>query len=230
MIKSYFYFLRIFSKAFVEFKDINISYKLINYGWPFLVWGVFSWLQTTSDRYIIAKSLSLSQAAHFSLLLTIASFLVATPLSITYQFISPVIFKKYADVDYSGAYELQRRYRIFNVVLMFLVLIITFIWGDFLVSILNGNFSADAHIFLPIMCMSIGIFQLSQFNTLKGQLLGKPSIYLFSKLIAGIIFPVVSFFAIKFYGFSGLLLGGLISNIIYFILIYLSNLVVSKYV
>lgn len=205
----------------------SIEKQIIVFCLPFVLWGITGWIQISSDKFIISSYLNIGNVGIYSLILTISSYLISTPINIISQFIQPVIYDRI--LGSQDAENIKQGYKFLNYALLLIILLIsslcvfTIFFGDSLILLLsNSNYLYHINL-LPLVCLGVGIFQLAQFYTTFGFIKNKPNIYLPSKLISGVIAVALNIYLINRYQLLGIAIASLLVSTIYFLLVIYAN-------
>jgi len=233
----FFYFKYLYLNKIIPNDDLvkdsgNFSLKstlnsLYIYCIPFVAWGITGWLQSNSEKWVILNYLNTKEVGIFSLLTVIANYLIATPIGILNQFIQPILFNKISNK--SITYSLTQTI-LFNKYLILLIsiitssaFIITFLFEKQIIKIIaNESFITEKRV-LPFICLSIGIFNLAQILANIGIVVKKPKIYIWPKIILGILSLILNIIFIIYFGLIGIVYGLMISNSLYLYFMYKVN-------
>jgi O-antigen/teichoic acid export membrane protein len=74
-----------------------MSRKMTLYAWPIAAWGVFSWVQTVSDRWVLQAFTTTSTVGVYTVLNQVGLYPMTLLSTITLQFISPLLFERAGD-------------------------------------------------------------------------------------------------------------------------------------
>jgi O-antigen/teichoic acid export membrane protein len=215
------------SKA-VDVKERREIIKVIvTFSIPFAIWGVTGWMQSNSERWVIAKYLSTADVGIFSIMAILANYLVAMPSSMISQFMQPIIYENISAGD-----DLPRQVK-GKKVLKYLVItiiavavfstIFSAIFGRYIILLVsNKEFVAYWYI-LPILCVGIGIFNIAQALINVGVVSNVPKIYLFPKIITGIFALLSNLYFISRLGIIGIAISICITSTFYLLLIIFIN-------
>ncbi|MBC7888538.1 MAG: oligosaccharide flippase family protein [Ferruginibacter sp.] len=205
----------------------KLKNQMVTFCLPFLVWGITGWVQISSDKFIISNYLNISNVGLYSLIFTITSYLISTPVNIITQFIQPVVYEKI--LNSSKNEEIKLGYKLMNYALVLILVLIcflfifTFFWGNSLILLLSNNTYLYHINLLPILCLGVGIFQLAQFYIMFGFINNTPNIYLPAKIISGIFAVIFNIYFINKYQLLGITLSLLLVSLVYFSLVIYAN-------
>ena len=202
-----FFYKSLFSKLmFLEGRE-KCSGEVISYSMPFASWGVFTWIQQGSDRWIIERSLSMGEAGLYTVLLQIGFYPITFVTNVVVQFLTPIFYAR------AGATPNDKSARHVNSLSLNLLYTTIFITVVSFVAVLifkaqlinffvSENYSELAPM-LPWMVLAGGIFASSQIIALNlmSQMKTREMIpYKIGAAISGVVF---NFVGINYYGIAG---------------------------
>jgi O-antigen/teichoic acid export membrane protein len=76
---------------------VAVASRMIQYAWPIAAWGVFSWTQAVSDRWILQAFTSTGVVGVYSVLYQLGFYPMSLFSAVTLQFVSPVLFARAGD-------------------------------------------------------------------------------------------------------------------------------------
>jgi O-antigen/teichoic acid export membrane protein len=74
-----------------------LARRMTQYAWPIAAWGVFSWAQAVSDRWILQAFTSTAVVGVYSVLNQLGFYPMSLFSAVTVQFVSPVLFERAGD-------------------------------------------------------------------------------------------------------------------------------------
>lgn len=199
------------------------------YGWPFAVWGVFTWMQAVSDRWALQIFTNTSDVGYYAVLYQLGYYPVSLLSGLIMQFVIPLLFQKAGD----GLDEDRMRYiyvAVRKLVAGTLVLtgvgtLTAWFIHDHIFALLTGPEYRPISWLLPWMVLAGGLFASGQMATLA-QLSEKSTKVLISPKIGTAVTGVVfSLLGVYIFGLSGAVAAMVITMAIYLIwIIYASHL------
>lgn len=66
----------------------------IKFSWPMIIWGLFSWLQNMSNRWLLSHFADLSVVAEYGVLVAIGSFPVTALLGLVVTYAVPILYER----------------------------------------------------------------------------------------------------------------------------------------
>lgn len=225
-----FFYKSLFSKLmFLEGRE-KCSREVISYSMPFASWGIFTWVQQGSDRWIIERSLSMGEAGLYSVLLQIGFYPITFVTNVVVQFLTPIFYARAGatpndkSARHVNGLSLNLLYAtLFMTVVSFVVaLIFKTQLTNFFVS---ENYS-ELSPMLPWMLLAGGVFASSQIIALNlmSQMKTREMIpYKIGTAILGIVF---NFIGINYFGIAGAVGANVGFSLISFV--WVSTLVLKK--
>lgn len=205
----------------------EVAMIISTFSLPFAIWGLTGWLQSNSERWIIAQYLSTADVGIFSLMAVLANYLVAIPSGIISQFAQPIIYEKSSLKN--NINEKEEGFKAFNYYLITIIGLVIFstifstIFGRQLILLVsNEEFILYWHI-LPVLCIGLGLFTIGQSLTTLGIIQNVPKIYLFPKVATGIIAVLSNIIFINYLGIMGIALSICFTSFFYLLVIIYIN-------
>ncbi len=199
--------------------------KILIFSSPFLLWGIASWLQMYSEKWIILQYLGGVVLGKYSFIYTIANIFIVIPYGVISQFIIPSIYEKSNDLKNEANLKQISFFLLLFVgvlgIITLIALFITSLFGRQLILFLGNPLFEDAWTMLPILCLGLGLFYVGQALSTLGMSLNVPRIYLKPKIITGVIAVVGNYFVVRLYGIEGIVYG-----LVFIGLFYLSSIII----
>jgi O-antigen/teichoic acid export membrane protein len=86
---------------------------LVDYGWPFVTWGLFSWAQLASDRWALQAFVSTQAVGLYAVLFQVGYYPMTLLSGLLSQLMAPVLFARAGDgrdpARFGSAHRLNRR-------------------------------------------------------------------------------------------------------------------------
>lgn len=201
--------------------------ELLLYIAPFILWGVSAWFQQNSEKWIMAKYLSIIDVGLYGILIMVVNMLIATPNALLSDFMSPIIFEKFSNLSDKKSMQSGNQFiRITNLTIICIVgfaVIATFLCGNILINLFSNSSYTALSGFLPLFAVGTGIFYIAQSMNYKGLVFNKPNVYLLPKIILSIISVSLNIILILSIGIVGVAYASIISSTVYLIHIYFIN-------
>jgi O-antigen/teichoic acid export membrane protein len=207
----------------ISWREYIIYKKVFMFSIPLVIWGLAGWLESSSDRWVIAHFSNLDTVGIYSLMITLSSYLIATPLGVVGQYFQPIIFEQ-INTKGNGLEEKKVLNHFFYSCIFLVVFGVLFslLFGKILLSFIAVNFTAFWY-FLPFFSLSIGLFQLAQSYTIFGMIHEKPRVYLIPKIILGVVSLLLNIIGVYYLQIIGLTISMITASTIYLVMVLLIN-------
>ncbi|SFE68456.1 lipopolysaccharide biosynthesis protein [Flavobacterium xueshanense] len=207
----------------ISWREYLIYKKVFVFSIPLVIWGLAGWLESSSDRWVIAHFSNLDTVGIYSLMITLSSYLIATPLGVVGQYFQPIIFEQINRLDLNSKSNkvLNNFFRSCIFLVAFGVLF-SLLFGKLLLSFIAINFATFWY-FLPFFSLSIGLFQLAQAYTIFGMIYEKPRVYLIPKIILGVVSLLLNIAGVYYLQIIGLTISMILASSIYLIMVLMIN-------
>ncbi len=71
--------------------------RILTYSWPFATWGIFTWVQSSSDRWALQVFSSTQDVGLYAVLYQVAYYPTIILVGLTVQLVSPMLFQRAGD-------------------------------------------------------------------------------------------------------------------------------------
>jgi len=208
-------------------KPTNWQKLIINYGLPFSMWGIFTWLESASPRWILQLHSSTHEVGLFAASYQLGFYPMSLLSGVLLQYMVPVAFNRAGKGD-----DMKRINEAFNIiktitVSAFLIVIVAFVFSivfrDFLVNILLGDKFNEVRRYFPYLLLGSGFYMLGQIISVYFLSQNKSKELLVIKILVALILVLLTFFLTVEYSISGTVFSILLAYLIYFILMLIIN-------
>ncbi len=211
-------------------QDDNAKYDykpILKYAAPFSIWGSGGWLQQNSEKWIMADLLAIDKVGVYGLMITVINTLLAVPNNLLNDFTAPLIFKNFADLSDKDAVRRGNRFIFWNNMIVLGIAAAAVLgsmgFGALLLRIFGNSSYTTYSYLLPYFAGGTGLFLFGQSMCNRGLAMNQPNVYLFPKLLIGIISVILNYTFIKYAGIEGMAYASLLTGAIYLIHISLIN-------
>lgn len=196
------------NKGELQIVKSEIIKTIATFSLPFAIWGITGWLQSNSERWVIAKYLTTADVGIFSVMAVLANYLVIIPGGIISQFMQPIIYENISaaeDADkISKGLKALKYLVLMNIFLAIFAILFSSLTGKYLILLLSNKEFAAYWYILPILCLGAGVFNVAQTLITFGVIKNVPKIYLWPKIITGVVALILNIFFISRYGILGI--------------------------
>lgn len=198
--------------------------QLLHYSSPFMIWGLFTWAQQVSDRWALEEFQSTQFVGYYTVLYQLGYFPITLLNSILVQFLTPIFFQKAGDgMDQSRVYyttKLTQKLVLSGLCLTIIAALGTTFLSKLIFQVLVAPEYFSVHTYLPLMVLSGGIFATAQIFAMIPLNENKPHKLIAPKIITAVIAVILNFMGAWRYGFVGVMIGGLIFAVLYFLWVF----------
>lgn len=186
----------------------EMAATLRGYALPFMLWGVTGWMQLNGEKWILADRLSVSEVGVYAVMLSVINLLLIIPNNMMVEYISPIIFRHYADLDREAEMRVGHRYIRLTVAVVFALTVAaatvaSFAGAPIIRLISSREYATYAHL-LPMLTVGTGLFFAGQAMCNLGMALNRPAAYLAPKVFAGLLSVAVNYLLIWRLGVEGI--------------------------
>jgi len=200
--------------------------RILPYGLPFAIWGLFSWLQQSSDRWSLQATQSTAVVGLYAALFQIGYYPMSFLSQIMTQWTAPYLFRQAGDA--SDPARIARARRV-NLALVGVMLLATaaaagVAWGchDFIFSILAAPAYRGVSPYLPLMVLGGGLFGTGQAAALLYLTTGDSRRLAGPKIATALLGIAFNLFGAAIWGLRGVVLAGIAFGITYCVWIFLA--------
>lgn len=203
----------------------KLTKELLTYSLPFVIWGAAMWLQLNGEKWVINAFLTPEDVGYYGLMFALTNAFIAIPSNIINDLFLPLIFKNLSAEG--GDRKRGEFYIAMSVVSVLLLVAAAFILftfaGEFLITLLSTSEFTRYSSLLPWLAAGSGLFYAGQALCNKGLAYNRPHLYLYPKVISGILSVILYYYFIQIYGMTGIITASLITGLLYFLLVLLAN-------
>ena len=221
-----------------EEKDINYQkfsqYKndILKYSTPFLVWTIFYWVQINSDKWLIDSYFSKKEVGLYQIINQYGFQLINMATGMLSLFMLPILFKKATKIEERDSIieSINLNNKVSKILfLLFLFFVpFTFLIHKTLFNILvSPEFTTYSYLF-PFMVFAGGCFAVAQLLSTNYLISFSTKLLIAPKIFISIIGICVNLFCIKYYGLLGLVVGILLTNLIYLIWMFIGGIYLKR--
>jgi len=186
--------------------------RILNYSLPFASWGIFTWLQLSSDRWALQTFSSTQQVGFYTVLYQLGYYPLMMVSNVFVQFAQPVLFHQAGDG--TSAERVNRAQRNTQRLLVGAVILtaLAVAAAAGLHSFVFGLFAAPAYRsvsgFLPVMVLSGGLFACGQIATITHLNRGESKALLWPKISTAVIGTLFNIGGAYWMGLPGVVYAG----------------------
>ncbi len=201
------------------------SQRLWDYGWPFAVWGIFTWFHVSSDRWALQAFAGEKAVGLYTVLYQLGFYPLTFLSGVVSKFIAPILYERAGDA--TEADRIQNAYRLNYVILgvmFFLTFIFSFaayIFHPSIFQVFVGEEYRSASNMLPYMVLAGGLFATSNVVgfLLKSQANSRKLII--PKVSTALIGAALNVVGAYYYGTIGIILSLIIFGLVNMVWTYI---------
>lgn len=184
---------------------------------PFMIWGVFNWVQLNSAKWFLEILDNTSNVGLYNGLFQIGYTSIILIGSTIISFVTPIFFEK---TNLSGKSTLNLN-KLFNYIiycsplLLGIVFIIFYFFSDILIMLILGDKFIEVSDLLPIVAIAATLFSLSNLIATFTFTKNRPNSMMFPNIFSSIIGTIITFFLIHKFSIEGAVAALVVFNIIY---------------
>jgi O-antigen/teichoic acid export membrane protein len=211
--------------------SINGSWtkNIFLFSYPFAIWGVFTWLQMSADRYFLGFFWSPQRVAEYAIIFQLGYYPPSILIGNFVQTVTPVLYKiagagkDYTSVKRSSNMIIKMTlYSLFMVIIGFLIM---FLFSNTIIVLLADSKYISIASYLPYMFLSGGIFSTAQILSIDFQSKMRIKTLMWIKILTSVIGIIFSFFSILYFGLLGAIINCVLFSVLYLLsLIYFRKL------
>jgi O-antigen/teichoic acid export membrane protein len=216
-------------------KNINVSINslwikdIFLFSYPFAIWGVFTWLQMSADRYFLGFFWTPQKVAEYAIIFQLGYYPPSILIGNFVQTVTPVLYKIVGTArDYSSvkrSSDLIIKMTIYSLFMVFLGFFIMFLFSNMIIVLLAHSKYISIASYLPYMFLSGGVFSTAQILSIDFQSKMKMKLLMWIKILTSIIGIIFSFFSILYFGLLGAVVSCILFSVLYLLaLIYFRKL------
>ncbi len=193
--------------------------RLLGYALPFASWGIFTWLQISSDRWALETFSSTQQVGFYTVLYQLGYYPLMMLTNVFVQFAEPVLFRQAGDGTQADRVEHAqhntRRLLVGALILTAAISLGTLIFHKLIFQLLVAPDYRAVSAMLPVMALSGGLFACGQIASMAQLNRGKPQALLRPKIVMGIVGAVFNLAGAYWMGLWGVVLASACFSALY---------------
>ncbi len=205
--------------------DAGWNTRLLKYALPFASWGIFTWMQMTSDRWALQTFSSTQEVGLYTVLYQLGYYPLLMAATAFAQFAEPVLFRQAGDGTQAERIGLAQRNTRRMLLGAFVIVAIAVAAAAVLHPLIFTLFAAPAYRavsgYLPIMVLSGGMFACGQIASMTQLNRGESKALIWPKITTGIAGTLFNVIGAAWKGLAGVVFAGAFFSIFYLAWVYL---------
>lgn len=195
--------------------------QLVTYAWPFVIWGIFYWMSTASERWSLQILATNHEVGLYTVLYQLGYYPILLLSTSSTQLFTPILFKQ-AGIDpnstrMSQAYRWNNRLLVGTLIIVFVGTLIAFLTHTWLFEILVASEYRSVSYLLPWVLLAGGLFAAGQVSAMKMLIQTDSQALLTPKIATSMITIILNFLGVYLGGLAGLVYALVISSVLYFL-------------
>jgi O-antigen/teichoic acid export membrane protein len=186
--------------------------RILQYSTPFAAWGIFTWMQISSDRWAIQTFSTTQEVGFYTVLYQLGYYPLTMLTSVFVQFASPVLFRQAGDGTQADRIKHAQRNTwlllVGAVILTVVATILVSLLHPFIFELLVAPEYRSVSGLLPIMVLSGGMFACGQIASLSQLNRGDAKALLRPKIAMGVVGTLFNIAGAYWMGLSGVVYAG----------------------
>lgn len=205
----------------------EIKKTILTYAFPFIIWGLAGWLQSNSEKWIIADYLSTSDVGIYALMMNLVNAFIIIPNTIITDFSTPIIFQSFSDLH--NKEKVKKGFLFINIIILIvftaaaLTALLTYFFGAAIIKLISSSAFTPYAYLLPLLCIGIGLFFVGQAMCNVGMALNVPKKYILPKIISGVLAVGLNILFLVKFGIIGVTYSSICLGLFYSVYIWLVN-------
>lgn len=203
--------------------QIHLSWvsPILAYSLPFSTWGVFTWMQQSSDRWALGAFASTQDVGQYAVLFQLGYAPIALVSGMAVTFFGPILYQRSGDTtDHArneNVHKIGWRLTKFSLVVTMLGFIITFFFHNMIFRLLVAEAFREASYLLPWLVLAGGVFAAGQMLAVKLMSEMKSAAMTTAKIVTALTGVAFNIIGAKMAGLNGVVGAVVAFSIIYFI-------------
>jgi O-antigen/teichoic acid export membrane protein len=212
----------------------NWNVKIVDYSLPFVIWGVFTWIHGSSDKWVLSIYDSDVSVGLYSTVLQLGNGPVSLVSGFLIQFFTPIFFTKAGDASDKNrnieVFNLNKRLIIFTLISTILLFFATLFTHKNIFLLFVSNKFASVSYLLPYVVLNSGLFAVGQNISMNFLSSNNTKILLYIKISTSILGITLNILGVYYLKLNGLVLASFIFSITYcLLLIFYSNKIHERF-
>ena len=204
---------------------INYSKSILHYSWPFIVIGVFYWIQSASERWALGFFQSTETIGQFAVLSQLGFQSMGILFSSINYFLYPILFNRAGSLktssQFKSANKINDYYLFFIVIISFFTFMFFICFSKSIICLLTDEKYSSVAPLLPMIAIAGGSFHFGQYFANRFMLTMQSRLLILPKILTAIIGLGLNIVGSFYFGLTGLVYALIVTYSIYIILLIL---------
>jgi len=204
--------------------NIPWTRRMWTYAWPFSAWGIFTWLQLSSDRWALEAFTTTHEVGLYYVLFQLGYTPISIATGMLVSFLGPILYQRSGDATDSdrnaAVHLLTWRITLISLCITLIVFAIVFALHGWIFELFVATEYQFVSYLLPWMVLAGGFFASGQILALKLMTDMKPQSMTSVKIITALLGVLLNVYLASVAG-----LAGIVGSLVAFSVIYLAWMV-----
>ena len=221
LISQIFFFQKIIPNNTFSATYRNWQDEIWKFSWPIGIFGIFTWMQLVSDRWSLQLFSTTQEVGKYAVLYQLGYYPISLIAGMVMQFLMPILYQRAGDASDSrrndGVNKLSWYLTWSTLGLTGVIFVAVFLSHTLIFQILVAREYNAVSYLLPWMILAGGMFAAGQ--TLASNLLAqmKTREMIAAKIVSALFGVSLNFAGAYWYGITGVVAGGVLFSILYFL-------------
>lgn len=221
--EAYFFYRRIYTVhapvARPASSRTNWKGRTLEYFWPFATWGIFSFMQQSSDRWALGLTASTAAVGVYAALYQLSFLPVTMAANVAVQLLEPIVYRRAGDgsdhARMSSAFRLIRRMIVLSISATAIAGALAVILHRPIFGLLVAPGYRQVAPLMPVMVAAGGLFATGQVASISLMSTGKSRLLLAPKVGTSILGAALNLIGARTFGIVGVVAGQLLFALVY---------------
>ena len=200
--------------------DTSINYRgpIVNYSWPFLVFGGMTWIQGASERWMLEFSCSIESVAQYAILNQIGFHSQSALFGAAYYFVLPALFRKAGILEQGQLDDANKLNDVFIVLLSFIVIVgvlVSWLLAPQIVYLLGSDKYLSVSHYLPGVVFAGGVFNIAQIYASRFMICLRTEQLIIPKVLSAVVGCLLNLIGAIYWGLFGLVVATILTHVLY---------------
>lgn len=195
------------------------------YSWPFSTWGIFSWMQQSSDRWALETFATTQDVGLYAVLFQLGYAPIALATGLAVSFLGPILYQRSGDATdaarNANVHRLVWRITLLGIGLTLIAFSLTLALHDWIFRLLTAMDYREVSYLLPWLVLAGGLFAAGQMLAVKMMSELKSTSLIRVKVSTAILGILFNFYGASVAGLNGIVVATVAFSGIYFLWMFL---------
>lgn len=206
--------------------SLSIKYRgrVLSYSWPFLYFGLLTWLQVASERWSLEILSTVESVADFAILYQIGAQSQSLLFGVFFYFLIPAVFRRAStmqDEHLKSSHQLNDQALIVSIIISILTCLTLYFFAEYAVVFFTSEKYLRSASYLPVIAVAGGLANVSQVYASRFMIQLRTDRIVFPRVVSSATGIVSSFVSAAYFGLLGVIVSTVCIEIFYLILLHM---------